>query len=274
VHAAFVDERESFADGGAPQATLRYARIRRGVPGLSQRLDSPDPRPLSARLDHSWAPSVAARGRRVLVAWLDFRNYDWDVFARESADSGLSFGPERQVNDTPSDPGAGDGENEALNDSPRAALTSAAIRQGRRIVRTSVPLVAFTDWRKRASAATSPHGLYDTYLAAPGEPNLQLDPHGSRQVSTFSPAVCPLGRDLLVAYQDASRGQNDVFVTRVRPGRGRARSRRVDDAGRRGGNAWRPALACSRGRVLAAWEDERDGPAQVYAARARAARLR
>ena len=262
VHVAFIDERDAFADGGAPQAGLRYARILRGVPQVSRRLDSPGPRPLAARLDNSWAPSVAARGGRVLVTWLDFRNYDWDVFSRESGDDGKSFGAERQVNDTPSDQGAGDGENEALNDTPRAAFTSGG------------PIVAFTDWRKRASAETQPHSLYDTYVATPGGRNRQVDQHGARQVSTFSPAVCASGEDLLVAFQDASRGQNDVFVTRVRGGSERGRARRVDDAGRRGGNAWRPQLGCAAGRVLAAWEDERDGPPQIYFARTRAARLR
>lgn len=168
VHAAFVDERHAFADGGAPQAGLRYARIRRGRPEPSRRLDSPGPRPLAARLDNSWAPSAAAREDRVLVAWLDFRNYDWDVFSRESGDGGTNCA-ERQVNDTPSDPGAGDGENEALNDAPRAAFA------------TNAPLVAFTDWRKRASAETQPHLLYDTYVAAPGARNHQVDQHGDHR---------------------------------------------------------------------------------------------
>ena len=262
VHAAFVDERHRFADGGAPQAGLHYTRVRRGAPEASRRLDSPGPRPLAARLDNSWAPSVAARGDRVLVAWIDFRNYDWDVFSRESSDRGASFGAERQVNDAPSDPGAGDGENEALDDSPQAVLTAAG------------PLVAFTDWRKRASSEARPHSAYDTFVSAPGGPNRQADPHGGRQVSTFAPAACPAGRDLLVAFQDASRGQNDVRIARMRGGARRGRARRVDDAGRRGGNAWRPRLACAGGWVLAAWEDERDGPAQVYTARARRGRLR
>ena len=54
----------------------------------------------------------------------------------------------------------------------------------------------------------------------------------------------------------------------------RGKARRVDDAGPRAGNAWRPRLACAGGRVLALWEDERDGPAQIYFARAKLNRLR
>jgi hypothetical protein len=39
-------------------------------------------------------------------------------------------------------------------------------------------------------------------------------------------------------------------------------------------NQWRPALALSGSRALVAWEDERDGPAQAYAAAAPARRIR
>jgi hypothetical protein len=44
----------------------------------------------------------------------------------------------------------------------------------------------------------------------------------------------------------------------------RGRARLVSDAGARGGNAWRPRLACSGDRVVAVWEDERDGPPRLY----------
>jgi hypothetical protein len=48
----------------------------------------------------------------------------------------------------------------------------------------------------------------------------------------------------------------------------------VSDAGARGGNAWRPRLGCSGDRVVAVWEDERDGPARLYSALGSARRLR
>jgi hypothetical protein len=135
--------------------------------------------------------------------------------------------------------------------------------------------VAWTDWRKRDSASLVPHQEFDTYLATPGGANRHVDPYGRRQLSTFAPAVCGLANgDALVAFQDASSGQNEVRIVRMRRGRRRGRAWRVDDAGSRGGNAWRPQLACAGGRVLAAWEDERDGPPQVYAARAWAGRIR
>ena len=256
VHAAFVDERERSADDGLPQAHLFYARIRGGKPEAARRLDQGDPAASAARSDNSWAPRVSVRGERVLVTWIDFVRYDWDVFARESPAGGASFADQRGVNDTAEDA-------EALNDSPDAALGG------------SKPFVAWTDWRKRASAETTPHQQYDIDLATPGAANVQADPYGARPVSTFAPSLCATSSDdALIAFQDASRGQNDVRVVHVRGGTRRGSARRVDDAGGRGGNAWRPRLGCWGDSVVAAWEDERDGPAQVYAAVSTIRRLR
>ena len=255
VHAVFVDERARGLDR-LPQAHIYYARIRRGDATAAERLDTGTPAPLATKLDNSWAPSIASRGKRVLVTWLDFLSYDWDVFSRLSTNGGQKFGDQQLVNDTPE-------TDEELADTPRAALT----RTGE--------LVAWTDWRKRASSATKPHQMYDTYLSAPGKENVQVDPYGTRQLSTFAPDICAVGRkDALVAFQDASKGQNDVRAVFMKGGTKRGKPRRVDDAGPRAGNAWRPRLACAGGRVLAMWEDERDGPAQIYFARANLKRLR
>ena len=117
--------------------------------------------------------------------------------------------------------------------------------------------------------------MYDIYLSRAGKENVQVDPYGTRQLSTFAPDICAVGRrDALVAFQDASKGQNDIRAVFMKGGTKRGRPRRVDDAGPRAGNAWRPRLACAGGRVLALWEDERDGPAQIYFARAKLKRLR
>ena len=255
VHAAFVDERARGRDR-LPQAHIYYARIRKGDPNQAERLDTGTPAPLATKFDNSWAPSVAGRGKRVLVTWLDFLNYDWDVFSRLSTNGGKKFGDQRLVNDTPE-------TDEELADTPRAALTRAG------------ELVAWTDWRKRDSSATKPHQMYDTYLSAPGKDNVQVDPYGGKQLSTFSPDVCAIGRgDALVLFQDAGKGQNDIRAVLMKRGTKRGKARRVDDAGPRAGNAWRPRLACGGGRALALWEDERDGPAQIYFARAKLKRLR
>jgi hypothetical protein len=153
---------------------------------------------------------------------------------------------------------------ESLEDSPSAALG----REG--------PLVAFTDWAKDDSSATTPSRLYDTDAAIPGGTRHQVDQHGAAHVETFSPSLLALpDGDALVAWQDMARGPGDIYVRRVgSDGAPAGRAQRVDDTGTAGWNQWRPALALTARRVVAAWEDERDGPAQIYAARARAARLR
>jgi len=255
VHAAFVDERETGLDE-LPQAHLYYTRIERGAPTQAERLDTGTPAPLATKFDNSWAPSVASRGGRVLVTWLDFLNYDWDVFSRVSTDGGKSWKDQQLVNDTPA-------ENEELADTPRASLGP-----GR-------DFIAWTDWRKRDSSATRPHQMYDIYMSRGGGANVQVDPYGERQLSTFAPEVCAVGRrDALVAFQDASKGQNDIRAVYMKRGMKRGRARRVDDGGPRAGNAWRPRLACTRRHAVALWEDERDGPAQIYFARAKLGRLR
>jgi hypothetical protein len=117
--------------------------------------------------------------------------------------------------------------------------------------------------------------MYDIYIADGSGGNVQVDPYGKRQLSTFAPDVCAVGRrHALVAFQDASKGQNDIRAVYIKRGMKRGRARRVDDGGPRAGNAWRPRLACTRGHAVALWEDERDGPAQIYFARAKLGRLR
>ena len=113
--------------------------------------------------------------------------------------------------------------------------------------------------------------MYDTFISQPGKKNVQVDPYGTRQLSTFAPDICAVGRrDALVAFQDASKGQNDIRAVHMRGGtkrgprapRGR---RRLRGPATPGGRGWRARWQ----NVLALWEDERDGPAQIYFARAK-----
>lgn len=256
---AWVDERGRFTGDDLPQAALMSARLEGDTPSAPQRLDRTDGvAPSAATLDHAWAPSVAARGDDVLVSWLDFRTYDWDVAARRSPDGGASFAPEQPVNSTPA-------ADEALEDVPRAALGAG----GR-------PLVAFSDWIKDGRSATTPSALYDIAAAVPGERQRQVDDAGEAHVSAFAPALAALpGGGFLVAWQDHRTGPGTIRA-RVLAADGAARGpgRRVDDAGSAAGGRARPAVAVSRGRAVVAWEDDRDGPGQIYVARASLSRLR
>ena len=264
VHAVFVDDRARSADDDLPQSGVFYTRVTRGVPELARRLDGGQPAALAAKMDNAWAPRVAARGKRVLVSWVDFQNYDWGVFSRQSRDRGSKFAAQIRVTDNAEDnpATAADEQQEVLADSPDPLLLPMRA------------LVVWADWRKRASAGHVPHQRYDVFAATPGAPNRQVDPYGSRPVATFSPSACVSGRLALVAFQDASRAQSRIAMVRVRSGRRRGGALRVDDGGSGAGDAWRPRLACSGGRAVVAFETERDGPGQVYVTSARLERLR
>ena len=257
---AWVDERDRFTVDDLPRANVYGATVRRDQPSPARRIDTaPTVDDNAKQMDNDWAPSVAARGTELVVTWLDFGAYDWDVVARRSHDGGASFGSVAPVNDTPV-------KQEALNDTPRAA------------VGPDGPLIAWTDYRKRADDATdlSPHPLYDIDIAAPDGLNRRVDDHGAAQVDTFWPslAVLPNG-DALVAWQDDATGFGAIRISRVRRGSAGRRPVRVDDGGARPEEHDRPAVALTGGgRVLAAWEDGRDGPSQVYAASASAGSVR
>jgi hypothetical protein len=250
VHAAWVDAGEKFADGRS-QASIRYTRITGGQPERSRRLDEGAPAKLATRMDNAWVPSVAVSGKRVLVTWIDFQNYDWDVMSRLSNNGGSTFA--KQVDSNPEKP-----EIENLSDSPRPVFT------------TRGPFIAWTDFHKR-DTVDRVHPLYDTYIAPLGRTPVQADPYGGRQVSTFWPSVCADGRDVIVAFQDSATAVAGIKVTRMRDGTARGRAFALSDGP---SGSYRPSIACSGGRFVAAWEDMRSGPPRIYAARGSLRRIR
>jgi len=266
---AWIDQRNFFAaEEGLRQNALYGSRIQAGQVASPVRLDEGETAQLAATQDHAWSPSVASDGERVLVSWMDLRTYDWRIYSRESSDGGATFASEKAVQDTP--PLKTDAtlppENEALNHDPVSLFSAGA------------PLVAFTDFRKYAESASAPHRLYDTILGEPGARNLRVDQHGGDQVSTYAPAAVALpGGDVALTWQDHGSGPADLFVARVRLGSaevGAGRAIRVDDSGTAGWNQWRPAIATvGAGRLLILWEDERDGPANIFASYAKSQKL-
>jgi hypothetical protein len=255
VHAVWIDERARSADDELPQAHVLYARIGKDKP---RRLDEIPPVDAAAKLDNAWAPAIAVRGRQVSVVWLDFQGYDWGVFSRWSTNGGTSFGlpgnfgSEKRVTTDGS-------TQEELADSPGTAFLGPN------------PHVVWTDWRKRDSARTKPHQGYDTFISIAGNHNHQVDPYLGKQVSTFAPSLCDGGGTRgLVAFQDSSAGRSAVRVMAMRGGTTRGRAHLLRAAAIPG-NAWRPRIACSGGRAVSVWEDERDGPPRLYYA-ARSAR--
>jgi hypothetical protein len=251
VHVVWVDASDRFADG-RPQAGIRYARIRNGRPEDARRLDEGAPAKLATRMDNAWAPAIAVRGKRVLVTWIDFQNYDWDVMSRLSTDGGSTFA--KQIDANPEKP-----DIENLSDSPKPVFTKTGT------------FVVWTDFHKRDTVERV-HPLYDTYVAPLGRRPVQADPYGGKQVSTFWPSVCADGPDVIVAFQDSATGVARIKLTRMRDGTRRGRAFSVSDGP--SGGAYRPSIACSGGRFAAAWEDMRSGPPRIYAAAGSLKRIR
>jgi hypothetical protein len=236
AYLAWIDTRDRFTLDDLPQAGLYGAQLPSGAP---QRLDSTASPDDNARtLDNAWAPSVAGHGKGVHVAWIDFRTYDWRVYARQSLNGGASFEREQAVTDTPP-------AEEALDASPRAIPDSR--------------LVAYTAWRKSGLSAHTPSPLYDIRLGAPGSYSKAIDGAGARSVNAFSPAVARTKGAPYAAWQDMRSATGAIWLARLS-----APVRRVRVVAPRRGNAWRPALAVSGTHAIVAWEDDRDGPSQVY----------
>jgi hypothetical protein len=229
AYLAWVDTRDRFMLDDLPQAGLYGARLPDGTPA---RLDSTGPPASDAQtLDNAWAPSVAATDSRLLVSWTDFRTYDWRIYARQSFDGGTTFDAERAVTDTPPD-------QEALDASPRSVAGTADI--------------AYTAWAKSDASARRASTLYDIRIGSPGGRSRRVDGDGARSVDAFWPAVA----GPYVAWQEMARGTGEIWLARG--------VRRARVAAGRTGNRWRPALALSGGRAIVAWEDDRDGPSQIY----------
>ncbi len=187
------------------------------------------------------------------AGWTDFHTYDWRAYARTSPDGGATWGATAPLTSTPA-------SREDFAQGVRAAATAAG------------PVFAWSAWRLTEASQKAPSPLYDVVAGATGAAQRQIDGRGDRHVSAYAPAITAVPGGAVAAWQDHLRGPGDIVAARLRGSRW-GRPVRVDDTGRAGWNQWRPALASTGSTVVAAWEDERDGPAQVFAARARASRI-
>lgn len=164
-----------------------------GRPG--ERLDAGAPVALAEQLDNAWAPSLAARGDRILLSWTDFRAYKWDVYARVLRDRGATFGAETRVNDAPEADEAqldGDGGRQ-LN----AFAPAVAPLPGDRLA---------VAWRSHRRATA------DVHARLVGGRIVRVDDAGRRDVNSWRPAVARAGRGrVVVAWEDDRDGPTAIF---------------------------------------------------------------
>ncbi|HWP64994.1 MAG TPA: hypothetical protein VNO26_03660 [Candidatus Limnocylindria bacterium] len=249
---AWIDERDTGPEGEA----LEHVYLARGSGGgtafgPSVRIDAGAPVDLALHLDNKWSPTLAARGRRIAAAWVDFRAYNWDVYYTQSNDRGATFGPNVRVDDFPGF--------ERINQRPSVALGA------RRRVH-----VVWTDLRARQPDtnvfyARSEDGTTFTT-------NMRIDDAGSAPSNQWHPSLAADRDRLFVVWQDDRDGNNDIrFAWSVDGGSTFGPSERVDDTGAGLSAQTRPSLAVARRgnrrACYVAWEDDRDGDPDVYLAR-------
>lgn len=257
---AWIDERDLGPEGD-PLEHVYAARAAAGgrTFGAAVRVDAGAPVPLATYQDNKWAPTIAAAGKDVWIAWADFRNYNWDVFLARSQDRGATFGANVRVDDFAAI--------ERVNERPVLAPD----RRGRLHA-------AWTDLRAREADTNVFYARSDDAGATFG-PNRQLDdsragfdPNTDTPTNQWHPTLVADRGTLFVAWQDDRLGNDDVFFTTSTDGGDTfAPAERVDDTGTGSSAQTRPSLALQgrgkRRRCVVAFEDDRDGTRDVWLAR-------
>jgi hypothetical protein len=256
---AWIDERDAGPDGEPLEHVYMARGFSGGVAfGPSIRVDAGAPEDLALHNDNKWAPTIAANKKQILVAWADFRNYQWDIFSARSLNAGLSFQPNVRIDDSPNF--------ERVNERPSIGID-----------RRGTVHVAWTDLRDR-QPDTNIFYARSVDRGATFSSNKQLDDSKvGFDVDTDTPTnqwypSLAVDRDLVVAaWQDNRLGNNDIFFTFSSDSGALFRpSERVDDTGDGPSEQTRPSLTLggkgSKRVCHVAWEDSRNGDRDIYVA--------
>lgn len=262
----WVDERDSGPDGVQfehvyfarstdlgqtfrPSTRLDDVGIRRGV--------APDP--LAVKLDNRWRPTVAIRGRRLFVAWADFRNYNWDIYSARASLTQKRPGKNVRVDDF--------GALERLNTEPSIVVDA----------KSGLASVAWTDIRARESDSDIFFTQATKRNASVFQPSRQLDdswvgfdPDVDTPTTQSHPDMKMSDRTICVVWQDDRGGTNDVYFTRsLDAGATFTAGERVDDSAAGPSAQTAPAVAIDvtgGTRCYVVWEDTRNGNSDVFVA--------
>jgi predicted amidohydrolase len=204
----------------------------------------------SAQLDNEWAPTVAFDGRHMHAAWLDFRNYNWDVYAARGNRAGMRYKPGVRVDDSPNF--------ERLNSSPSLAFDD----ETRRLV------LAWSDQRDREPdtnifyTTSTDGGVTWSAPARLDDGDDSFDPDTGVRSRQWQPDVTARGGRACVAWQDDRLGNSDIFAALSTDGGATfAADERVDDSSTGPSEQFEPAtvLMPGLGRCYVAWSDDRSG---------------
>ncbi|MCC6748901.1 MAG: hypothetical protein IT371_14680 [Deltaproteobacteria bacterium] len=236
----------AYVGGQQGNARVRVARVPSGgdtfttvnADGAPPARPAPDPR------NNHWAPAIVASGRTVAVAWVGYRNYNWDLFLSRSEDDGASFSAATRIDD------AGATMLERKHNDPALAL-----------LEDGTLVAAWADRRRREARAS--------VRVARGAPSFgasQELARGGAGSSAWRPRLTSLGpRTVLAIWQDFRADGNDLYLAKsVDGGESFAPEQRVDDGGDGPSYQFTPVVApLAKGRALVAWIDTRSGQRRV-----------
>lgn len=260
----WVDEREEGPQGATLEhlrsARSRGGRDRDGRPRISfrrtrevvQKKEPIDPH--ATALENEWWPALAVNGREVYLAWVDFRDYNWDIYMARSPNGGRKFKRGNvRVDDSE--------EFERLNSHPSVAVDESGrisivwADQRLREPDTNIYISTSTD---RGATWTAPARLDHA------EDN--FDPDTEVPSNQWQPEIAVAGGRACVAWQDNRLGNNDIFATLAADGVTFGIEERVDDSGSGPSEQFDPDVAVAGDRCYVVWVDNRSGDFDIHVA--------
>jgi hypothetical protein len=207
------------------------------------RVDGKEPGALKGPRNGAFAPAVAMNEHLLLVAWTDFRDFSWDVYAAVSTDAGATFTEPRRVDHAGSNA-------ERIHRGVVAALDA-----------DGVMWLAWTDMRDRRADS-------DVVVAfsTDGETWQEVNVSPPGPSSEAEPSLAIAGGRTWVAFQSTFEDATQIFVTSgLQTGAFRP-AEAADPERSPMSHAWAPALASGAAETpLLVWEDGRSGWSTVRA---------
>lgn len=236
----------AYVDGSSGNERILLAKTTEGsLTFVTNPVEAAMAQPGSDVRNNQWSPTVAANGNDVAVAWVDFRNENWDVFLARSANGGTSFGAALRLDDGTDAP-------ERLHDDPFAMFLPN--------VDPVTLAVGWSDVRQRNRYASARFSLVAGSVIG------QSRAFGTTQGSALVPNVAPLGPGkIAVVWQDDRTLGNDIYLaTSADGGATFGAEQRVDDGGNGASYQTAPVSAGDgQGALMVVWEDSRSGGRRI-----------
>lgn len=236
----------AYVDGSSGNERIIVARAAEGsLDFVTKPVESNKAQPVGDVRNNQWSPSIAASGNDVAIAWVDFRNENWDVFLSRSMDGGVNFASPMRLDD-------GTDSLERLHDDPVTMFLPG--------VNPLTLAVSWSDVRQRNRNASARMSLVAGSVIG------QSRAFGMTNTTTLLPHLAPLGpASLAVVWQDdRTLGQDIYMATSTDGGVTFGAEQRVDDGGQ--GPSYQTALVAAgdgQGSLFVAWEDNRSGRRRI-----------